>query len=39
MCEDELLSVWMVFDVTSEVCVCVCVCVCACAHVCVLAYI
>ena len=32
MCEDELLSVWMVFDVTSEVCVCVSVCVCV--HVC-----
>ena len=30
MCEDELLSVWMVFDVTSNMCVCVRVCVCVC---------
>ena len=38
MYEDEVLSVWMVFDVTSEVRVCVCVCVRACAHASVLAY-
>ena len=30
MCEDDLLSVWMVFDVTSNACMCVHVCVCVC---------